>query len=177
MIYHEGRAFRVTKAKLPAEGRLDNGQLSTTTLILCPECGAAHTDELQERCHACAAPLGGAERLDTVFRIDNVETAPSERITANDEDRQRRGFEIQTVFQWPIHNGSPDIRSTTLCADDTELLRLDYLTRVLRMTLLAPDIVDAILDGRQGDGMDLATLAAPFPNEWGAQRRHFGLDA
>ena len=126
MIYHEGRAFRVTKAKLPAEGRLDNGQLSTTTLILCPECGAAHTDELQERCHACAAPLGGAERLDTVFRIDNVETAPSERITANDEDRQRRGFEIQTVFQWPVHNGSPDIRSTTLCADDTELLRLDY---------------------------------------------------
>lgn len=126
MIYHEGRAFRVTKAKLPAQGRLDNGQLSTTTLILCPECGAAHTDELQERCHACAAPLGGAERLDTVFRIDNVETAPSERITANDEDRQRRGFEIQTVFQWPIHNGSPDIRSTTLCANDMELLRLDY---------------------------------------------------
>ncbi len=126
MIYHEGRAFRVTKAKLPAEGRLDSGQLSTTTLILCPECGAAHTDELQERCHACDAPLAGTERLDTIFRIDNVETAPSERITANDEDRQRRGFEIQTVFQWPIHNGSPDIRSTTLCRGNDELLRLDY---------------------------------------------------
>ena len=126
MIYHEGRAFRVTKAKLPAEGRLDNGQLSTSTLILCPKCGAAHTDGLQERCHACGTSLGGAERLDTVFRIDNVETAPAERITANDEDRQRRGFEIQTVFQWPIHNGAPDIRSTTLYGEDGPLLRLDY---------------------------------------------------
>ena len=126
MIYHEGRAFRVTKAKLPAEGRLDNGQLSTTTLILCPECGAAHTDVLQERCHACDTPLAGAECIDTIFRIDNVETAPSERITANDEDRQRRGFEIQTVFQWPIHNGLPEIRSTTLCDDNGDLLRLDY---------------------------------------------------
>lgn len=126
MIYHEGRAYRVTKAKLPAEGRLDSGQLSTSALILCPDCGAAHTDELQERCHACGTSLGGAERLDTVFRIDNVETAPSDRITANDEDRQRRGFEIQTVFQWPIHNGAADIRSTMLGHGDSELLRLDY---------------------------------------------------
>lgn len=126
MIYHEGRAYRVTKAKLPAEGRMDNGQLATSTLILCPECGAAHTDELQERCHACHTSLGGAERLDTVFRIDNVETAPAERITANDEDRQRRGFEIQTVFQWPVHNGAPDIRSTVLGHAGEDLLRLDY---------------------------------------------------
>ncbi len=60
---------------------------------------------------------------------------------------------------------------------EKEKIGLSYLTRVLRMTLLAPDIVDAILDGRQGDGIDLATLAAPFPHEWGAQRRHFGINA
>jgi Lhr-like helicase len=135
LIYHEGRGFRVTKAKLPAEGRLDNGQLSTTTLILCPDCGAAHTDELQERCHACKAPLAGAERLNTVFRIDNVETAAAERITANDEDRQRRGFEIQTVFQWPMHNGEPDVRASTLAGPEGPLLHLDYgaSTRLLRI--------------------------------------------
>lgn len=61
-----------------------------------------------------------------MFRIDNVETAPAERITANDEDRQRRGFEIQTVFQWPVHNGAPDIRSTVLGHAGEDLLRLDY---------------------------------------------------
>jgi Lhr-like helicase len=126
LIYHEGRAYRVSKAKLPAEGRMENGQLSTSILILCPNCGAAHTQELQERCHACDTSLGGAERLETVFRIDNVETLPQERITANDEDRQRRGFEIQTVFQWPIENGEPSIRSATVGSNDEGLLRLDY---------------------------------------------------
>ena len=126
LIYHEGRGFRVTKAKLPAEGRLDNGQLSTSTLTLCPNCGAAHTDKLQERCHACGSSLAGAEQLDTVFRIDNVETAPAERITANDEDRQRRGFEIQTLFQWPMHNGAPDVRQCMLDGPEGPLLHLDY---------------------------------------------------
>lgn len=126
LIYHEGRAYRVTKAKLPAEGRMENGQLSTSTLILCGECGAAHVDELQERCHACGSSLGGAERIETVFRIDNVETTPSLRITANDEDRQRRGFEVQTVFQWPVQNGEAQVRSLVLRNAEGPLLHLDY---------------------------------------------------
>lgn len=130
LIYHEGRAYRVTKAKLPAEGRMENGQLSTTILILCAECGAAHTDELQERCHACSSSLAGVERIETVFRIDNVETSPSLRITANDEDRQRRGFEVQTVFRWPSQ-----IRTLVLRSADNPLLHLDYgaATHLLRI--------------------------------------------
>ena len=58
LIYHEGRAYRVVRAKLPAHGRLDDGKLATTSLILCAECGAAHDDKL-ERCHACGASLAG----------------------------------------------------------------------------------------------------------------------
>lgn len=126
LIYHEGRAYRVTKAKLPPEGRLENGQLSTSILILCAQCGAAHTDELLERCHACGSSLGGVERIETMFRIDNVETSPSLRITANDEDRQRRGFEVQTVFQWPMRGGEAQIRSLVLGSKGDPLLHLDY---------------------------------------------------
>jgi hypothetical protein len=127
LIYHEGRSFRVTKAKLPADGRGDDGRLGTTTLILCGECGAAHSDPLQERCHACHSSLAGVERIDTVFRIDNVETSPSLRITANDEDRQRRGFEILTFFQWPMKDGAPQIRSLTVRHGEHDvLLHLDY---------------------------------------------------
>jgi hypothetical protein len=44
-----------------------------------------------------------------------------------------------------------------------------YMTRVLRMTLLAPDIVEAILDGRQGPEVTLACSLEPFPGEWSAQ--------
>ncbi|MFG1228840.1 DEAD/DEAH box helicase [Xanthobacter wiegelii] len=129
LIYHEGRAYRVVRAKLPAHGRLDDGKLATTTLILCAECGAAHSDNKLERCHACNASLAGVDRLDNVYRIDNVETAPSSRITANDEDRQRRGFEIQTVFQWQFEKGVPDIRTLTLRSEGQPLLLLDYGAR------------------------------------------------
>jgi hypothetical protein len=45
-----------------------------------------------------------------------------------------------------------------------------YLTRVLRLTLLAPDIVEAILDGKQGLEVALARLLEPFPVEWEHQR-------
>jgi hypothetical protein len=44
-----------------------------------------------------------------------------------------------------------------------------YLTRVLRLTLLSPDIVEAILDGRQGPEVTLIRLMEPFPVEWDRQ--------
>ena len=44
-----------------------------------------------------------------------------------------------------------------------------YMTRVLRLTLLAPDIVEAILDGKQGPEVTLARLMEPFPMHWSEQ--------
>ncbi len=46
-----------------------------------------------------------------------------------------------------------------------------YMTRVLRLTLLAPDVVEGSLDGRQQSGS--APFLDPFPAEWKAQRDHF----
>jgi len=45
-----------------------------------------------------------------------------------------------------------------------------YVSRLLRLTLLAPDMVEAILDGRQPKGVTLPGLMEPFPVEWEAQR-------
>ena len=49
-----------------------------------------------------------------------------------------------------------------------------YMTRVLRLTLLAPDIVEAILDGKQVREVTLARVLGPFPVEWAAQPYHVG---
>jgi hypothetical protein len=45
-----------------------------------------------------------------------------------------------------------------------------YMTRVLRLTLLAPDIVEAILGGRQGPEVTLAKLMMPFSEHWQNQK-------
>ncbi len=48
-----------------------------------------------------------------------------------------------------------------------------YMTRVLRLTLLAPGIVGAILDGKQGSEVTLARLLEPFPLVWEGQAEVF----
>ena len=45
-----------------------------------------------------------------------------------------------------------------------------YVSRLLRLTLLAPDIVEAILDGRQVPGLQLEALLKPIPVEWERQK-------
>jgi hypothetical protein len=54
-----------------------------------------------------------------------------------------------------------------------ERIERGYLGSLLRLTLLAPDVVEAVLDGRHPSGLDLPRLLAPFPVEWSAQREAF----
>ena len=54
-----------------------------------------------------------------------------------------------------------------------ERLERGYLGSLLRLTLLAPDIVSAILDGRQPEGLTCAVLAGGVPVGWDVQRRAF----
>jgi hypothetical protein len=51
-----------------------------------------------------------------------------------------------------------------------ERIERGYLGSLLRLTLLAPDIVKAILDGRHADGLGLPRLMDPFPACWAEQQ-------
>jgi hypothetical protein len=51
-----------------------------------------------------------------------------------------------------------------------EKLDRGYLGKILMLTLLAPDIVEAILDGRQPPDLGVHVLRQGFPVEWGEQR-------
>ena len=56
-----------------------------------------------------------------------------------------------------------------------EKINSSYVSRMLRLTLLAPDLVEAVLNGRQPEGMTLPGLMEPFPVEWEGQRPDVGL--
>ena len=57
-------------------------------------------------------------------------------------------------------------------SDLAEAKKLDqsFVSRILKLTLLAPDIVEAILDGRQSQTMQRQKLLHGFPREWEKQR-------
>ena len=62
-----------------------------------------------------------------------------------------------------------------VCGTIEELARREkvnrgYMSRVLRLTLLSPHIVEAILDGRQPEGMQLDDLLKGFSIEWDRQK-------
>ena len=60
---------------------------------------------------------------------------------------------------------------------EAERLDRGYLGRILMLTLLAPDIVEAIMDGRQPAELGVHVLREGVPVEWGEQRRrHLGYE-
>src|SRR3984893_4679568 len=56
--------------------------------------------------------------------------------------------------------------STIREAATAEKINEPYVGRVLGLTLLAPELVEAIIDGRQSPDITLAQLMAPFPAIW-----------
>lgn len=126
LIYHEGRAYRVMKAKLPPEVRTTDGsELATNDVFICAKCGACHEGEV-ERCHACNFSMAGQIPIRRTLRIDNVEAMSPDRITANDEERVRQGFDIQTVFSWPRRDGRIDVTEADFRCGELPLLALQY---------------------------------------------------
>ncbi|MBY8978359.1 hypothetical protein KHP62_21320 [Rhodobacteraceae bacterium NNCM2] len=77
---------------------------------------------------------------------------------------------LARAFRWKQMLESGEFATIAELAE-REGIAPSYMTRVLRLTLLAPDIVEAILDGKQGPEVTLAGLLEPFPVEWVEQAR------
>jgi len=78
---------------------------------------------------------------------------------------------IARAFRWQklLENG------TYGCLEEiarAEKIGGSFVSRVVRLALLAPDIVEAILAGKQPARLTLKDLMLPFPVEWKLQRTH-----
>ncbi len=76
---------------------------------------------------------------------------------------------IARAHRWKRLMESGRFASVTELAE-AEKINQSYLCRVLRLTLLAPDIVEAIVDGRQPAGLQVDDLLKPSPVVWNEQR-------
>lgn len=79
-----------------------------------------------------------------------------------------RGHEFQDML-----DADPSLTIMKLARQ--EKLDHGYVAKAVRMTQLAPDIIEAVLTGRQPRTLTLSDLMRPFPNGWNEQRRHFGV--
>ena len=78
--------------------------------------------------------------------------------------------------RWQQMLDAGKVASVTELADRLEVDR-SYASRIMRLNLLAPDIVEAILAGREPSGLSLAKLTQTLPVLWGEQRELFGFAA
>ncbi|WP_444453001.1 hypothetical protein ACTTAI_18790 [Rhodobacter capsulatus] len=77
---------------------------------------------------------------------------------------------LARAFRWKRMLESGEFATIAELAE-REGIAPSYMTRVLRLTLLAPDIVEAILVSRQPTKFQLDDLLVAFPGEWEEQRR------
>lgn len=76
---------------------------------------------------------------------------------------------LARAFRWKRMLESGEFASISELAE-REGIAFTYMARLMRLSLLAPDIVDAIMDGRQPESVTLANLMDPFPLDWKEQQ-------
>lgn len=75
---------------------------------------------------------------------------------------------LARAFRWKRMLESCEFATISELAD-SEGIAFTYMARVLRLTLLAPHIVEAIVEARHGMDVTLAHVLEPFPVDWDQQ--------
>ena len=97
-----------------------------------------------------------------VVTPDGADWAPRPRVDNAMVKALARAFRWRKMLDTGVHATLEDLARAKGVAPT-------YVSRVLRLTLLAPEIVEAILDGRQPAEMQLDDLLAGFPSGWEGQ--------
>ncbi|TCM78064.1 hypothetical protein [Rhodovulum steppense] len=79
---------------------------------------------------------------------------------------------LARAFRWKRMLESGEFATIAELAE-REGIAFTYMARVLRLTLLAPHVIEAILNGKQGPEVTLAQVFEPFPLSWTMQRDEF----
>ena len=123
IVYHEGSRYEINKVILPVGDGPILGQMKR-----CIACGYLHTapngQPSSDVCEHCGQGLGMARA--NMFRLQNVATRRRERINSDEEERLRKGFDLQTSIRFEERGGKPSPRKADLYEGTTPLATLHY---------------------------------------------------
>ena len=122
-IYHEGSRYVINKAILPVKEET----LSTGSAKICPNCGYVHpiTDGVgKDTCEMCGSLL--EDPLKDMFRLQNVATKRRDKITSDEEERARMGYELLTGVRFKEEGGVPSYKTGIIKLDEKILAKVIY---------------------------------------------------
>jgi hypothetical protein len=127
VVYQEGRKYRVVRSLFP----VGEHESRFTRVKLCKACGSFHEgDDLNsdfcQQCHT-ALDANNSEYLPNLFEMTTVSTQRIERITCDEEERVRHGYEITTHFRFSKKDGMErKISAEVTDNEGNTLLRLTF---------------------------------------------------
>jgi very-short-patch-repair endonuclease len=158
LIYHEGGRYRVYKVNLDfgSDDIESTHDLVTATMKRCVKCGYSHMEQgnnLSEVCDRCGAALDGLAKINNLVHLQNVSLRLAQRITCDEEERQRFGYKLVTSYRFPEIGGKLDRKDAEVYCGDVLALRLSY-----------------------GDATDLYRINLGWSSQRGSQPPGFNLD-
>ena len=124
-VYHEGARYEARKL-ISAPGGLESRRLQGK---LCSVCGYFQSDATVDLCENCNTRLDGSNsEVIPLLEMSNVRTWRRERITCDEEERLRLGYEVTAHFRFAPAPGKRKrtIEGTVYDAANTPLFRLVY---------------------------------------------------
>ena len=111
LVYHEGAQYRINKVNVAFEE--DSNEINKTKMKICSECGYGHhymEDPGPDTCEELWCDDGVDEEIRDLIKLQNVSTKRVNRITSDEEERQRLGYNLATAYRFEVING---VESTT----------------------------------------------------------------
>ncbi|GGJ23520.1 DEAD/DEAH box helicase [Deinococcus roseus] len=158
VLYFEGNKYVINKVLL-SPGAAD--ELQTQLIKRCEQCGYLHEVDAvggPDVCQHCKTPLGVP--LKSLLRMTNVGTQRRERISSDEEERVRLGYEVLTAVRFPKSAQNPSQTATQTAevySGDVHLASLSYAqaTDIWRINLgwrqrTNLDVLGFLLDQERG---------------------------
>ncbi|GGK81724.1 RNA helicase [Sphaerisporangium melleum] len=123
LIYHEGSRYQVKEVQL-APNEQGGGGLDTKSARRCEFCGYLHDSVVGiDVCESCGGRLG--KTMHRLLRLQTVKTIRRDRISSDEEERRRAGYDLITSYRFNDHGVRPG-RLDATAVRGSAVLQLQY---------------------------------------------------